>query len=352
MVRDRKNIEEELLQQAIAALKKIAPLDAAIPTITEEPVLKERLRPVRLVRFTLYNKELNYYAETKANLNFTKAQRALLHLQKADLPIPLLVIARHVNREMAEELRKDGLEFIDTAGNAYIDQPPIYIFIKGNKPPMIGGAPTPTRAFRAAGLRVIYGFLCINGLENKTFREIASFAGVALGTVDWVMKELKVLGFLLDRGKAGLKLIRKEALLQRWVIAYPEQLRPKQFLGRYRGQQGWWQQKKLDPPKAQWGGEVAATRLTQYLKPELITIYTTAHDLNKFLLKNRLKKDLKGDVEILERFWHLPQIQPDEDFVHPVLVYADLLATENQRNLETARIIYEQHILRLIGEDR
>ena len=40
-----------------------------------------------------------------------------------------------------------------------------------------------------------------------------------------------------------------------------------------------------------------------------------------------------------------------EDLVHPILIYADLLATGNERNIETARMIYDQHIVQLIRED-
>ncbi|MBW4054333.1 MAG: hypothetical protein HIU83_02815 [Proteobacteria bacterium] len=35
-----------------------------------------------------------------------------------------------------------------------------------------------------------------------------------------------------------------------------------------------------------------------------------------------------------------------------MLVYADLMATGNQRNIETARIQYDEHIVQLIREDR
>ena len=349
MARDKRNIEEDIVQRAFAAFKKTAPLGAEIETTAQEPAFANGFRPDRVVRMALPGKELKYCAEIKANI--TKAHALLLLVHREKLPCPLLLIARHVNTDMAEELRQNGLEFIDTAGNVYINQPPVYIFVKGNRLLKTAGPMPLKRAFRTAGLRVIYGFLYNPGLENKTYREIAAAAGVALGTVDWIMKELKELGFLLDMGKAGLKLIRKGTLLQRWVTAYPEQLRPKQLLGRYQGQQGWWQQKRLNPRKAQWGGEVAAARLTQYLKPELIMIYTTARELNQLLLENRLKKDLTGDVEILERFWQPPETQQDEDLVHPVLVYADLLATGNQRNMETAKMIYEQHIVRLIRED-
>ncbi|MDP2267724.1 MAG: type IV toxin-antitoxin system AbiEi family antitoxin [Deltaproteobacteria bacterium] len=351
MDRDKRNTEEDILQRAIIALKKTAPLGVEIETITQEPAKAAGFQPDRVVRIVLPGKELKYCAEIKANLNLTKAQALLLRVHRVKLPCPLLLVVRHVNAEMAEELRQNGLEFIDTTGNVYINQPPVYIFVKGNRP-LVTDRPMPLkRTFRTAGLRVIYGFLCNPGLENKTYREIAATAGVALGTVDWIMKELKELGFLLDMGKAGLKLIQKETLLQRWMTAYPEQLRPKQLLGRYRGQQGWWEEKKLAPQKAQWGGEVAAARLTKYLQPELITIYTAPQELNKFLLENRLRKDLVGDVEILERFWQPPETLQDEDLVHPILVYADLLATGNQRNMETAKMIYEQYIVRFIRED-
>jgi len=47
------------------------------------------------------------------------------------------------------------------------------------------------------------------------------------------MKELKEEGFLLDMGKRGNRLVRKEELLRKWVVAYPERLRPKLIVGRF-----------------------------------------------------------------------------------------------------------------------
>ncbi len=58
-----------------------------------------------------------------------------------------------------------------------------------------------------------------------------------------------------------------------------------------------------------------------------------------------------GEVEILKRFWKPAEPRTRKDVVHPILIYADLLATGNERNIETARIIYEQHIIQLIRED-
>jgi hypothetical protein len=35
----------------------------------------------------------------------------------------------------------------------------------------------------------------------------------------------------------------------------------------------WWEQAQIKPLQAYWGAEIAAARLTGYLKPEVVTIY-------------------------------------------------------------------------------
>jgi hypothetical protein len=155
---------------------------------------------------------------------------------------------------------------------------------------------------------------------------------------------------MVDMGKKGKKLLNKEELLKRWVLEYTEKMRPKLLLGRFRGHEDWWQGKILNPDLAQWGGETAAARMTQYLKPQIVTVYTAKDNLETFLIENRLRKDINGDIEILGRFWKPIPAHQYEDTVHPILVYADLLATDNQRNVETAKVIYERHIVSFVRE--
>ncbi len=266
-----------------------------------------------------------------------------------------VVILKQVTAERADTLRKDGIQFIDTAGNGYINQPPLYLFVKGNKAENVDARPATRRAFKQTGLRVLYAFLCQPGLENETYRTIAEKTNVALGMVNWVVKDLEAMGFLIATGTAGrarkLRLIEKERLLERWVTAYAEQLRPKLVLGRYRGAEGWWRQATLNPEKALWGGEVAAANLTNYLKPQVVTVYVDRDNPAAVLIPNRLQKDPQGDVELVARFWRPETIPPHKDMVHPLLVYADLLATGNQRNIETARMIYDRHLVQLVRED-
>ena len=344
------NREDEILKLAVEAFRKNVPIQLKVKTLVKQPHYTFDFRPDMELVIEINGKEFRYCAEIKNT--FTKTNRMLLLMHKQKLPYPLLLVATYVNTHTAEEQMSDRIEFIDTAGNAFINQPTIYIFVKGNRPPEIPGQVPTNRAFRPTGLKMIYALLCNPGLENKPFREIAAKAKVALGTVGWVMRDLRELDFLIDMGKRGYKLIQKDILFQRWITAYPEQLRPKQILGHYKGEHGgWWQQKKLDYLKAKWGGEVAAAKLTQYLHPEIITIYTTTEYLNQLLFEYRLKKDPAGEVEILNQFWDYDENAEYGDLVHPMLIYADLIATGNQRNIETAKMIYGRHIVQLIRED-
>lgn len=343
------NKEDEILKLAVKAFKKNAHLQFEIKNLTKQPRETFDFQPDTELNIEINGKVFRYCAEIKNT--FTNIDKMLLLMHKQKLPHPPLIVTTHVNAHTAEELIQNCIEFIDTAGNIFINQPPIYILVKGNRPPETRRTPA-NKPFNPTGLKMIYALLCNPGLENTPLREIAETAKVALGAVGQVIKDLTALGYLIDMGKIGYRLVQKDILFQRWITAYPERLRPKQILGRYKGEHAnWWQQKKLDPLKAKWGGEVAAEKITKYLNPEIITIYTTKEHLDDLLLEYRLKRDPVGEVEILNQFWGYNEKTEHEDLVHPMLIYADLMATGNQRNIETAKIIYEKYIVQLIRED-
>jgi hypothetical protein len=342
------NIEKAVLDQALKAFNTNAAPEVRAQIAGQQPHLNENAD--YLLQIDINEKKLLFAADVKANI--TEAHVGLIvHVRKNEVRNPYLLVAGYINERMADRLRQAGIQFIDAAGNAYINTLPVYIFVKGNRMPDMVKPPQIGRAFKPTGLLVLYAFFCNPGLENKPYREIAAAANVALGTVGWIMRELKELGYLLDMGKKGFKLTRKKELLQRWVTEYPEKLRPKLLLGRFKDMENNLQQTDLNPYNAQWGGEIAAAKLTQYLKPQNIIIYMVPDQLNQFLAENRLRKDQEGDIEILERFWGPLKEGKAGATVHPLLVYADLLATGNQRNIETAIMIHEQYIAQLIRED-
>jgi len=305
--------------------------------------------PDAIITLTLQNKELRFAAEIKNIL--TRAMIGITVQQMMKYTDKGIIITHYINPILADELKEMDIPFIDTAGNAYINEPPLFIFVKGNKVEIQNQFVPPIRAFHPAGIRVIYALLCKAGIRNAPFRTIATAAGVALGTVDLVLKNLKNLGYLIDVGIQGRRLIRTDNLLTRWVTAYAEQLRPKLVLGRFRtNYYDWWKNIDITKYKAYWGGEVAANIMTQYLKPQIITIY--ARVLNpELLIRNKLIRDPHGDVEFIRQFWNFEHNLVNGNVVHPLLVYADLIATADTRNLETAKMIYEQQLVGLIKED-
>ena len=276
------------------------------------------------------------------------------------LPLDGVLVADYINPNMAKRLKEKHVQFMDTAGNAYINQPPIYIHVTGNKQDQaLTRVKEKNRAFDTTGLKVVFGFLCTPLLVNTTYREIAKATGVALGTVGWVINGLKDAGFVIERGKMR-ELINMRKLLDRWVEAYPEKLKPKQRVGEFIADQAnWWQDIKVEEYGAYWGGEVAAAKYTNYLQPQIATVYLPKGAGNKILIKAKLRKadDFPaaeaGIVRILRPFWPIDTIQEgsNEGLAHPILVYADLIETGDARNIETARMIYEQYINKYIGAD-
>lgn len=264
----------------------------------------------------------------------------------------IIIVTRNVSSPLAERLKTLGIFFLDTAGNAFIKDQSLFIFSKGNKLATVQRPESPSRAFNTKGLQVIFALLNNQGSESLSYRKIADLSTVALGTVQWVMEDLKKLGYLIDMGKQGRKLVNKEDLLSRWTIAYSEQLKPKLLIGRYKaGSKRWWVNTEILEYEALWGGEVAGSMLTQNLKPEIVTIYTKELS-GKLILEGKLKKDPNGDVEIARKFWRdeLRNFE-NKDLVPPILVYADLITSTDRRNIETANTIYEKEIAGLVREN-
>lgn len=337
------NVERDILEKALDAFKKMTNLKATI---------QQTLYGADAgLLFWQEDKKWVLTVDVKKNVTRTLIgiiyHQRLLNRQQVDR----ILVTRYVNPQLADLMKEYEIGFIDTAGNAYINKPPVFIFIKGNKVPEEDRLKPATRAFRPTGLQVIFALLCNQGLENMTYREIARKADVALGTVGWVLRELRQMGYLIDMGKRGRRLNDKYNLFIRWINAYPEELKPKKLIGRYRAETFyWWKDTELEGYQAYWGGEVAATMLTEYLKPEKITIYTR-QPLGDLMLKHKIRKDPKGNIEVFDVFWKFEYEWNYKNMVPPILIYADLLATGDKRNIETADIIYEQTINRLIGKD-
>src|SRR5215216_452923 len=286
---------KDILVQAVHSLADSTGLQAAIEAV--EP--KQRGGADAIVNLRDEHKRWRFYVEVKPQLTshtLGSAIAAVSQIKKEHHSAAL--VSAYVNPSQADKLRQLGIEFFDAVGNASFQQKGLHVFITGRKPQAPKSLGRPARAFNPTGSRLVFALLCQPGLENKSYREMAKEVGISLGAVNWIMNDLKSLGHLADFGARGRQLVNRKELLKRWTSAYPEQLRPKLILGRFKidHPRDWWQKADL-PSDAFWGGEVAAKLLTKYLRPQTVTIYSESN-LPKLQAQYALQRDPTGDVEL------------------------------------------------------
>ncbi|MBW2172351.1 MAG: hypothetical protein JRF69_10330 [Deltaproteobacteria bacterium] len=238
-----KPAEITLLRKALQVFERTTKITAELKGL--EVALDTAGRADAVIHIMWQDLEWHFAVEVKATL--TRATLGSVAHQLHKFPERPILVTKYVTPQVAERLKEMDIPFIDTAGNAYLNEPPLFIFIKGNKPALPVRTERPARAFQPTGLQVLFALLCNPGLEDAPFREINRQAKVALGTVGWVMRDLREMGYLIDTGKHGRRLIQKKDLLMRWAATYPEQLRPKLAAGRYQTTNvDWWKHATLD----------------------------------------------------------------------------------------------------------
>lgn len=333
--------EQEILARALDAFRQATAREATV--LNPEIRLPQGIADAE-IRLAGTERRL---VEVKRNITPATLGAAVAQLKRFGKPGILVV--RYVTPQLAERLKAMDIAFLDTAGNAYINTPKLFVYITGRKPQKPAARETRVRAFRPTGLKVIFALLCRPELVNAPYRDIAAAAGVALGTVGWVFFDLRRLGFITETKAQGRICKERAGLIDKWVEEYAHQLRPTIKPQRYRvADADWWKKEDLAKLDMWLGGEPAAAILTGHLRPEIATVYGDTH-FTTLARKVRAIKDEYGNLEVLQKFWAFEVRQADTQppMVPPLLVYADLLETADARNIETAQIIRERFLDRV-----
>ena len=267
---------------------------------------------------------------------------------------PVVLVTDYVTPGVAKLLKTKGVFYLDGAGNAYLDTDRLYVMIGGQKAVDRPRRP-PMAAFGDAGVRLVFALLTIPGLLARPYREIAKAAGVAQGTITHVFQGLIQLGFFQQVAERRLLRNRLE-LAERWAEAYAERLRPKLVKGRFNAPgPEWWKAADLPAGGALWGGEPAGALLTNHLRPETFTIYVTGAGqhgrLGRLIAELGLRRNPDGEVDLVDGFWDPERVPATEKgTVHPLIAYADLMATQDARCLETGQIIHDEYLAPAFGD--
>lgn len=288
-----------------------------------------------LLNIQTENRELQFVVEVKKELRQHQLNKLIQFQNQFG---NLLVIAENIFPKIKEQLISYKIGYLETNGNVYLKKGGIYFYIEKSKD-ITRKKFKGNRAFTKTGLKVVFHLLMDKTLINNTQREIAQITEVGLGNIPQVINGLKETGYLISLNKKELLWENRKELLDRWIQEYGIELKPKLKKGNYTIQNNW-EEINLDKNHTVWGGEPAADILTNYLRPEKLTLYTKEKQLN--LIKNyRLIPKKEGEIEVYEMFWNSLNSQKTAP---PLLVYADLQLEGGKRNLETAEIIFNEHI--------
>jgi hypothetical protein len=257
---------------------------------------------------------------------------------------PFIFIAKYISADTAQTLKSLRINYLDTSGNCYMQTKDFLIYVSGQKVQRKQKT-NQAKAFQESGIKLLFQLL--SNLDNiqLSYRELAELAGISIGSVSNIMTELEGGHFIL-RTKTKRVLKNKPDLLEHWVIAYHDVLRPRLLEKRMRFSKketlANWKSLSLKG-KGLWGEEPGASLLTGYINPETFTIYTSESWQNISTALG-LIPDKAGNVEILRQFWADESGDNAKQTVPPLLIYADLMQSGFGRNMETAKLILENEL--------
>jgi hypothetical protein len=314
--------------------------------------------------FRTNGEQLSYLVEVKRTVTRAGLDHLVQQLKrytKGTKAKPLL-FTTYVFPNLAERLTDTGVNFADTAGNVYLNCPgKLHIQIQGKRPTQIAEARS-ERLTQPSGLRILYALLTQPSENWGTYRDIAKAAGVALGSIAVVMRELKAKAYLIEKGPDQWRLTQKRKLLDLWVEGYGARLRSDLLIGRYQPNEARLEQtlqglrNELEARNISWAltGGFAADIFIHHFRGEHLCLYAQDFPLEITRKLKWLPSD-RGPVTVLRKFSPLvafqlegPESQP---IAHPLLVYAELIFQGRERELETAKMLYDRYLSSSVTEN-
>jgi hypothetical protein len=238
-----------------------------------------------------------------------------------------LLVAKYIPGPLKDELKKNGINYLETTGNCYINTGNIYLYINDREVKVVRQT-AEGRLWNTSGLKLLFVLIQGPQLIEATYRSLAAVAGIALGSISPLMEELRGEGYIKRPHSGGKEVLAdRSRLAARWTELYPLFLRPKLRMGSFcfltsQSNDVW---RSLQPEGVYWGGEPAGDLYTNQLVPETFTLYTTrqANELVKLL---KIVPDEKGNIAVLQKFWRdWPGSRSVQGAVPPLLAYADLI---------------------------
>ena len=330
-------------------LDKYLPHLRALPFVREARILKEanpladatlKLRTPTGVHEFLVEQKQTHLTYALADLLLTRHQGE----ERADW----ILFAPYVGRKMAQYLARNRANFMDLAGNCYIEIGMEHLaVVEGRTPPP---RPARGRGLGVAGNQVLFAILAKPDVLNEPVRRVAELAGVGKTAVANTMLKLEEEG-LVGKGKRHRVVLNRKQILERWLVGYVNMVRPRLTLGRFRTAE-------RDPERLEaeiekqltgrvewaWGGGPAAFRLDRYYRGTETILHIT-EGFEKLPMLLQALPDKNGFLTVLLPPGPLGFEGIVPRTVHPLLVYTELITSNDKRAIDAAKRIEERFLL-------
>ena len=338
----------DILNQSIQRLRELPPVKSI--RVVEQAADSDREKE-NLIALKTKDGEKQLRFEIRGELK--RPLPALLGMRKKDRAEPSIVFSRYVNPSIAEDLRKHDICFIDTVGNAYIHLDDFLFIDRQGRKPVVPDELKKSSVFHPKGMQLLFILLTRDNSLNETVRVLAQAAGVSKDRVSTGLRSLQQTGIVYRTGKGSWQFSDMRSLLEQWLAGYHMRFRSSLILGAY----------KIAPsceanfperlsellPANRYaaGGALGADLLTHYYRGMTTEVYIHPEDLVNVKSTFKLIPARETNITLFRLF------SPDVVFqdagtavsiAHPLLVYAELLHTGDDRAAETAQMIYNRYL--------
>jgi hypothetical protein len=318
------------------ALEFRAPAGAKALLESADAVLKIRFRSGRPERFLVEIKRTHLsYALASGIIARVKATRD-----------HWVLLAPYVPGPIGSHLAAHGISYVDAVGNCHLETENggLLAHVEGKRAARGGGS----TGVRLPGYQLMFAILAQPDLLGQPVRKIAAAAGTGKTAVGDHLKRLAQQG-LIARTPKRSAILRRRDLFDRWLSAYPDVVRPAWYQGRYRT-------RASDPEeierlvanawgKRRWslGGGAAAWRMNGFYRGSDTVIHVDAAP-NDELRRLRALPDEEGNLTILRTPGTVAYAGTQSHIVHPLLVYTELMASEDPRLREAAEKVRREFL--------
>ena len=256
-----------------------------------------------------------------------------------------ILFAPYVPSKIGQHLAEHKLSYADAVGNCHIELAAggLLGHVEGKKP---SRDVTTKSAGRVPSHQLVFAVLARPALLREPVRQIALAAGIGKTAAAEQLLRLERQG--LVHRKRGV-IVDKRALLERWLTAYAEVVRPAWLVGRYRPQ-------APDPEavermiEAAWktrswvyGGAAAGWRMTKFYRGDDTVLHVNAPS-DDALRQLRVIPDRTGPLTILRTPGTIAYDGTAARLAHPLLVYTEMMTTTDPRAREAAAEIRERFL--------